>query len=80
MKNQQLKRLMFLATQTLNKVRKYEFNVLERGPFNARRQTATNNEEVNHLNRRNTSGTLNRQESQSQLTDFDVQDSREVEL
>ena len=63
MKNQQLKRHMFLATQMPSKVRNNDANTLERGPFNARRQTATNNEELNHLNRRNTSGTLNRHES-----------------
>ena len=47
MKNQQLKQLTFLAIRMLNKVSNDFVNVLERGPFNARRQTATNNEELN---------------------------------
>ena len=55
--------------------------MIGRGPFNGRRQTAgNNNDDIVKINRRNTSNSLNRHESQSQLTDFEMQDSKEVEL
>ena len=46
-----------------------------KNPFNARRQTAS---DPSKLERKGTSGTLNRNESQSQLTNFD--EPKEVEL
>jgi hypothetical protein len=53
--------------------------LLESNPFNQRRQTATDVSKE-QLDRKNTTGTLNRHDSQSQLTNFDALDSREVEL
>jgi len=53
------------------------FNLLEVNPFNNRRQTTNDNDPIG---RKGTSGTLNRHESQSQLTNFDVNENHEVEL
>ena len=89
--------LLIAVSQLRNKVSSYVFRFKGKNPFNQRRQTASEDDLADVPNfggqqgkplpiskgveRKNTSGTLNRNESKTQLTtDFDGHDSREVEL